>query len=365
MAQLDQFTFFRGRVAEAAILKALGIGRGDEVAIQAFTCVAVPEGVIAAGAQPVYVDIAANRLTMDPADLERKLTPATRAIVVQHSFGLPTDMAGIARVAAARGLPIIEDCAHAVGSTVGGRDVGSLGVAAFYSFEASKPVFVGIGGSAQVNDAALAERVRRDYGAYGQPPLATQAQVLVMYAAHRIAYRPATFWQVRALFRRVSGLGLIPGSYNKVETDLAPAEDFRRSLGNLQRRLLPGAIARLASDIPHRRWVAAQYRTRLTAPGLEHLAHDADADPVYGRYPMLANNKDDILRRAPEFRVEVASWYATAVHPLEGPALAAVGYVEGSCPRAEAVTSRIISLPTSALVTEPLIERTVRLLGAP
>jgi perosamine synthetase len=361
---LDQFTFYRGRVAESAVLAALGIGRGDEVAIQAFTCVAVPEGVIATGARPVYVDVLPNGFTMDPADLAKKLTPRTRAIVVQHTFGIPTDMEGITRVAQARGIHVIEDCAHAVGSTIGGRAVGSIGVASFYSFEASKPVFVGIGGGLQVNDPVLADKVRSGYGRFLEPPLALQAKVRAMYHAHRMAYRPSTYWTVRSLYRTVSKLGLVPGSYNAVATDAAPATDFGRRLGALQRQLLPAAKARLAGDIPHRRRVAAQYRARLEGAGLMHPVVPDGADVVFGRYPLLVDRKDELLARAPWYNVEVAGWYATPVHPLIGTGLEAVAYQPGSCPEAEAVTTRVVTLTTGPLVDERVIERTARLFAA-
>jgi dTDP-4-amino-4,6-dideoxygalactose transaminase len=363
LTRIDQFTFFRGRVAQAALLRALGTESGDDVAIQAFTCVAVPEAVLSLGARPVYIDVAASRFTIDPDDLAAKLTPRTRAIVVQHTFGIPADWDRIATVAAARGLPVIEDCAHSIGSTIDGRPVGSIGVASFYSFEASKPLFVGIGGSAQVNDPRLAARMREQAGMYTPPPIAVQARILAMYMAHRVAYRPSNYWRVRALYRSLVRLGIIPGNYNAVALDAAPADDFRRALGAAQRWLLSGALRRLAADLPHRRWVAEQYRSRITGPGIRHPELSSVTNPVYARYPLLTEHKEDVLRRAPEFRVEVADWYASPVHPLTGDALQGVGYRAGSCPRAEALTGQVISLPVGTLVNEGLIQRTVALLA--
>ncbi|HIE26284.1 TPA: hypothetical protein EYP66_03250, partial [Candidatus Poribacteria bacterium] len=91
-SRFAKLTFFRGRVALYAILKALNIGPGDEVATQAFTCVAVPEGIMASGARPVWVDIEVDGYNMDAEDLRRKLTLRTRAIIVQHTYGIPADM---------------------------------------------------------------------------------------------------------------------------------------------------------------------------------------------------------------------------------------------------------------------------------
>lgn len=84
--------FFRGRVALFHVLKTLGVGSGDEVVLQAFTCVAVPEAVMATGARPVWVDLAENSVNLDPVDLACKLTPRTKAVIVQHTFGIPAEL---------------------------------------------------------------------------------------------------------------------------------------------------------------------------------------------------------------------------------------------------------------------------------
>jgi perosamine synthetase len=362
LAELDDFTFYRGRVAQSAILSALGVTRGDDIAIQAFTCSAVSEGILSIGARPVYIDIGPGCYTMDPEDLAAKLTPRTRAIIVQHTFGVPADLPRLGAVAAARRLPIVEDCAHAIGSTIGGIPVGTFGVAAFYSFEASKPVFAGIGGSARVNDAALAVRIRRLYHEYAQPSVIKQAQILAMYLAARIAYRPSTFWTVRALYRQAIRLGLIPSAYHTVQVeDSPPIEEFRLALGRVQRWLVRREIAALPRRTPHRRRVAAAYHDRITGRGVRHPELPPGADPVYGRYPLLTPRKAELLRRASEYRVELSDWYATPVHPLAGPALEAAGYRPGSCPNAEQRTAEVVSLPTGRQVNEAQIARAVRL----
>ena len=144
---LLEFTFFRGRVGLYKILESLGIGKGHEVITQAYTCVAVPEGILASGATPVYVDIDASGYTLDPNDLQRVITDKTRAIIVQHTFGLPADMEPIVQAAQEHNLMIIEDCCHTVKSKHFGQTLGTFGKAAFYSFEYGKPYPVGAGGS--------------------------------------------------------------------------------------------------------------------------------------------------------------------------------------------------------------------------
>jgi dTDP-4-amino-4,6-dideoxygalactose transaminase len=301
---------------------------------------------------------------MDPDDLLAKLTPRTRAIIVQHSFGIPADLPRLAAIAERPGLPILEDCAHAIGSTIGGVAVGRLGVASFYSFEASKPVFAGIGGSALVNDPALADRIRELYAGYTAPSWFKQSQILAMYLAHRIAYRPSTFWRIRALFRRVVALGLIPGNYHTVTPGVQPVEEFRQALGGVQRWLVHREIAALDQRTAHRRRVAMAYRSGIIRDGIRHPEPVPGTEPVYGRYPLVIDRKQEVLALAPRFRVELADWYATPVHPLAGSALEAAGYRMGACPNAERLTAHVISLPTGPLVDDAQIERAVRFFAA-
>ena len=361
---MSDFTFYRGRVALAAVLRACRIRTGDHVLLQAFTCVAVPEAIIGVGGRPIYVDTSPNAFTMDERRLMSAVTDRTRAIVVQHTYGIPTNMPGVMRIAAERGIPVIEDCAHAMGSTVDGRLVGEIGVAAFYSFEASKPLFAGIGGSARVNDRSLRATLAEQYAQYREPSLVDQSRIMLMYLAHRVAYRPATFWTIRSIYRSMIRLGVLPRAYNKVAIDTAPAKDFQQRLGKLQLQVLAEARRHLEADIAHRESVAQAYRERITASHAIHPDLPPNMHAVYGRYPILSNRKDELLRLAPQMRVEIAKWYGTPVHPLEGEMLREVGYEPGSCPNAEALTTRVVSLPTGPLVGPREIDRAVELFAS-
>lgn len=356
---LVRLTYFRGRVALAAILRGLGVRAGDEVLVQAFTCVAVPEALLSLGARPCYVDTEGKTPNMDPLDLRQKITSRTRAVVIQHTFGLPADVSRLSAVADEWGVPLVEDCAHTIDSRVNGRRVGTFGAAAFYSFEASKPVFVGIGGSAVCNDAGLAAALTDHHAGYHEPSAAVQLQLLAMFLAHRLAYRPSTYWTVRGLFRTLVSAGFVRGNYNDLALESGPAADFTRRMGRSQVRLLRRALGHLDSESAHRRWVADRYRTAITGAGLEHLPLPPNVDPVFGRYPMLAEEKAEWIRGARQARVELADFYATPVHPLKGDGLRRVGYEPGSCPRAEWIADRIISLPTGPQVDRTQVERAI------
>src|SRR5207302_5700605 len=116
-----------GRMAFYYILKALDLPPGSEIILPALTFWVVPELARVAGLKVVFADVDPATFTIDPEALERAITPATRAVVPTHLYGLPCDMQAIMAIAKRHDLRVIEDCAHAAGATFGGRPVGTFG----------------------------------------------------------------------------------------------------------------------------------------------------------------------------------------------------------------------------------------------
>jgi dTDP-4-amino-4,6-dideoxygalactose transaminase len=141
-------------------LVALGIEPGDEVLVPDFTFPATANVVVQQGAVPVLVDVDLETFAIDPADLARKVTANTRAVIPVHPFGLPADMDPILALAEERGFAVVEDAACALGAEYRGRQVGSLGVAASFSFHPRKSITTGEGGMITTSSEPLAERIR-------------------------------------------------------------------------------------------------------------------------------------------------------------------------------------------------------------
>ncbi len=133
------FAFWKGRVAMYAILKALGVGEGDEVVLPGYTCVMDVNPIKYLGARPVYVDIEPVTYNMDVGLLAERVTESTKVIVAQHTYGYPCPMDGIMAVAAPHGVPVIEDCCLALGSRYKGRLCGTFGPASYWSPASSAP----------------------------------------------------------------------------------------------------------------------------------------------------------------------------------------------------------------------------------
>jgi len=148
------------------ILAAMGIGPGDEVIVPAFTWVATANVVVYCGATPVFVDVDRATNNIDPADLARRITPRTKAVIVVHLFGLCADMDAIRSIVPAH-VRIVEDCACASGASYHGTPAGGLGDAASFSFHPRKSITTGEGGMVTTNDDALADvaNMLRNHGA--------------------------------------------------------------------------------------------------------------------------------------------------------------------------------------------------------
>ncbi len=141
-------------------LRALDVGPGDEVITVSFTFIATVEAISYVGATPVFVDINPDTFNFDPKELEKKITPKTKAIIPVHLYGQPVDMSSILEIAKKYNLYVIEDCAQAIGAEYKGKKVGSLGDIGCFSFFPTKNLGTfGDGGMVTTNSDYLAERL--------------------------------------------------------------------------------------------------------------------------------------------------------------------------------------------------------------
>jgi len=146
-----------GAGALQVALSALGVGPGQEVIVPAYMWAAVVAAVVNLGAIPVLADID-DSFTLDAEDVERKITPRTRGIIVVHMSGAPADVPALAHIARKRSLLLVEDCAQCAGGSVAGKKVGSFGDIGIFSFQMNKNMSSGEGGSIVTNNTRLYQR---------------------------------------------------------------------------------------------------------------------------------------------------------------------------------------------------------------
>lgn len=160
------FAVNTGTAALTLALGSLEMPPGAEVIVPAMTFVSTIQAIVLTGATPVFAEIEPETLCLDPADLPRRLTPRTRAILPVHYGGQPCAMEEIHAFAREHGLHVVEDAAHAIGSTWRGRPVGSLSALSCFSFDPIKNITCGGGGAVVTDDDELAGRIapRRNVG---------------------------------------------------------------------------------------------------------------------------------------------------------------------------------------------------------
>lgn len=361
--------FWKGRVALYAILKSLGIGQGDVVVVPGYTCVVVPAAVYFAGAKPIYADIDPATFNTDLTQIQRvSENQPLRAIIIQHTYGLPADIGPIRRWAAEKGIFLIEDCCHGLGSLY--RDsadapwqqVGQLADAAFFSSQWSKPIPTGLGGWVVTQNAELADKMQAFAQTECVPPGWTEANLLrLQVGMYKKLFRPGLFWKAQAALRWLSKRGLMIGSSTTGELQMELADDYAKQITPWQRKLILAGLQQVDTQRQQRKTLHAYYDELLATAGLPVFNIPAYADPVLLRYPVRVREKQKVLSAAKAAQIELGDWFDHPLHPA-GLDLKPLGWSEGLCPAGEKAAAEVVNLPMHGRVKPEDARRAVELL---
>jgi dTDP-4-amino-4,6-dideoxygalactose transaminase len=310
-------------------MAASGIGDGDEVIMPTMTFAATANVAVHCGARPVFVDVDAETLNIDPAAARAAITERTRAIFAVHFAGRPAALPALAQLCDERGLMLFEDAAHGIGASVEGRSVGTWGQFGGFSFYANKNMTTGEGGMLTTGSAELAAKART---------LRLQGMT-------------------RDLFRRAEG-ALPSWRYEIVAAGFKyPMSDIQAALGLHQLRRLPGFQET-------RRKLVARYAERLAGvPGLT-LPPAEEPGTVHAWHlyvvrvdPGARRNRDQLFSYLVEQGID-PSVHFVPLH-LQPYFQEAWGARAGQFPRAEAAFAEILSLPLWPGMTEAQQDRVV------
>jgi perosamine synthetase len=355
--------FSRGRVALYAILRALDIGPGDEVIVPSFTCVAVPNAILYTGARPVWVDIDAETYTIDPLAVEAAISPRTRAILAQNTFGLSADLDAIIAVAERHHLTVVDDCTHGLGGRYRGRPNGANAPLSFFSTQWSKPISTGLGGFAVDRDGATADRLRGLEAAAAEPSPIRVAAIRALFVGRERAGSGRLLRGGRAVYRAFSRLGVVPGSSSREELEgTTMPEGFLTRLSDSQARLGSDRMGRLAADVERRRSIAHRYSHWLLAHGRTPAPEPAEMEHAFLRYPLRVSDRRQFRAAAERAGVDLGDWFVSPVYPAKNH-LDRWGYIAGSAPFAERACREIVNLPTDPTLGDRHVERVVALLA--
>lgn len=353
----ERFHFYRGRTALYAILRALDLREGDEVILQAYTCLAVALPIIFAKATPVYADVDRRTYTLDPIALESRITPRTRVIIIQHTFGIPAKLDALLEIAKRHGLSVVEDCCHAYGSTYGGRPLGSFGAAAFYSYQWSKPVVVGRGGLAVINESGLGERVRKLHDSFAKPALSDVATINLQYLLYTLLRRRKVLGRLRSAIRSWSPEGVAIGTLRREELEYRMTDDYTKKMAYSVHRRLNSKLRYSHRSIEERQRVGNRLHRHLVQRGVSPLELPDGASVSFMCYPLLASERQQVLRAGTAWNIDISPSFRSPVDPLFPDQWARVGYKAGSCPVAEYLANRTVTLPVHDWASDDQVDK--------
>jgi dTDP-3-amino-3,4,6-trideoxy-alpha-D-glucose transaminase len=294
-----------GTDAIALILRALGIGAGDEVITTPLSAAYTALAVMMTGARPVFADIDPVRLTIDPAAIERAIGPRTRAVLPVHLYGQAAEMDAIERLAARHGLAIVEDCCQAHLATAAGRPVGTIGAAGAFSFYPTKNLAaLGDAGAVVTRDAGLADRVRR-----------------LRNGGQASRYRHET-------------------------------AGVNSRLDELQAAILRARLPALGRATARRRALAAAYRAALAGAPVD-VPEECDAGHVYHLFVVRSRARNALQTGLAARGIETLVHYPVPI-PRQ-PALA--GTQPADCPVADRVCDEVVSLPLHPALADADVAR--------
>jgi len=332
------FPFASGRESLSACIEALGLRAGDEAIVPAYTCVVVPNAFAYGGIEVVWADIELETYGLDVADVARRLTARTKALLLPHHYGLVSrDYEALLELALEHDIKVIEDCAHATGAELRGRKVGLRGDVAFYSSEHSKVFNTIMGGVAIARDPEVAEALARIAAAAGFPEDETVEGRLRQLVSEYYRYKaPGRWWRGE----------IARDQRHDFPPQLTPEEKRGERPASYGRRL-PAPLAEVGTNQldkldrynERRRRTARKWDEWCAARGYERPLVIPDSKPVYLRYPVMVEPgvKRDRSWGYRQVGTATGGWFHTHTHPVPS-------HLSGF-PCADEAVARCINLP--------------------
>jgi len=338
------FSFNSLRSALLISLKGLGFEKKDEILLQSFTCNAAANPIIWSGLKPVYVDCDEKTFNIDADDLKRKITKKSRAVVVQHTFGLPADLDRISEICRQNNLILIEDCAHSLGSVYKGRKIGTFGKISLFSFSRDKVISSVYGGMVVTNDDFLAKKIEEFRKKINHPSYFWTFQQLL----HPVLMN----WLILPTYRILGKYLLIFFQWFFILSKAVHWKEKKGKKPGYFPKKLPNALAKLAVNQfekldkfnVHRRRIANFYAENLN---LELL----NSGHIYLRFTIKNQRAHQIIKNAWKNNLLIGDWYASPVAPRDTN-LEKLYYKKGSCPTSEKLSEETFNLPTHINISE-------------
>lgn len=360
------FSYGSGRMGLYEVLKAMDVGQGDQVIIPGYTCIAVPLAVIRTGATPVYTDIDIKTLNINVEAAAAAITPRTRVILAQHTFGIPCNLDKLQELANHHNIHLIEDGAHALGAKY--RDVycGNFGCAAVFSTEKTKMISTERGGLVTTNNASLANKLKTSYNTLPFEDKLKTKRSVARWILSSLEYHPFMGEVIRACERKI--MPKFRGA-NRIreEIEFYDREVYKNHLNGVLEELFPTRLApelallgllqlrRLEEDVKHRNRLAKRLIENANKFGWQVPEIDwKQTRPSFIRFPFMVEDRNQWITLLKESGIQAGTWMSHPIHP-EGSNFSICQYKQGMCPVAEKVSKRIVNIPINSRIGDWMV----------
>lgn len=337
------FSFMGARVALSAAIYALGLEPDDEVILPGYTCVVVPNAFHFAGVKTVYSDIELDTYGLDASQIEDKITPKTKAILLHHLYGLVCrDYEATIEMARKHNLFVIEDCAQSTGAEYKDRKVGNWGDVAIYSSERSKIFNTIQGGIAATNNSQIAQKLREFHEQAPFPDPTQVDKLLHNVVIDYYRFKHPQQWLIGDIVSLCYRDKIITSTTQEEEQGVRPSY-YGQKLPAPLAALGMNQLKKIDRYNESRRQTALKWDRWCDIAGYRKPVKVPDSTPTYLRYPVRveAYKKKNRVWARKELGIEPGIWFKGNLHPTN---------IEiNSCPNADDAVDKCINLPSIVL----------------
>jgi len=346
------FLFLTGRSALYTILKSLNLPKGSEVIVQAFTCEAVILPILACGLKPVYVDIETKSFSINPIDLQKKITDKARALILQYSFSItPVYKDEILSLVSKHKLLLIEDIAHGYSNQEISNFKFQISNSIFLmSFGRSKAISSVFGGAIATNNLAVIKQLSNSQASLSMPSWLFIFRLLLYKSVSMLIKSTYDLIIGKIIHKIINTFHLIIPEITNNEKGGEFDQTLNKAYPNALAILLLHQLNKYERMQKNRAQITAfynkNYKLQITNnKSISNFEFRISNYPLL-RYPLLVTNRDLILQKAAKNNIFLGKWYDQVVAP-KSLNLKKVGYTKGSCLVAEKICQQIINLPTN------------------
>ncbi len=333
------------------LLKSLNLPPNSQVALQAFSCVVVPNAVLQAGLKPLILDVNSTNYNLDHRTFAAVFNPNVKVLIIQHTFGLAADWTEIVNFCNQNNVIIIEDCAHALGTYVNINnkmvEVGNIGQACFFSFGRDKIISCTSGGVALIKEEYKQwnDEMEKNYAKLEQTNWLESIRLLVYIWSTTLLIRPFYGLFGKALFKFMANLQFLGDVYTLEEKEGTSKIINAKTLHPNLFPVLANQISKLENFNLHRKEIAKIYSNKL---GIKYVEGS-----VFLRFPVRVNSEEynQIKQALKTKNILLGQWYLSPFIPLQTKAdknLDKFFYSAGNCPVVESlIQEKVLNLPTN------------------